>query len=236
MSEETSTSEQQGEEASKSVERNSSEETPEWLSINRDRGILTKEDRKFLIGAKDLSDQAKRNARYRVRQRLINSLYDFNLIYESLGDGDLEKVIERVSNSDLEKGGLTMTNILSTLYYGTIIKNDSVEDSDEEFQSLVENSIASVERNKRDTYAKVRFEIERKNPELETLLNKIVGSNATMEEFLYYVTSAEEEEMKSLYEEIDRLESEVKVSWGPTEIPIIEFIEKVHEAVEGKNR
>lgn len=53
---------------------------PPWEDPNRDRGILTPSDRKYLLGEERLEGQHERNARYRIRQRITDALYDIILI------------------------------------------------------------------------------------------------------------------------------------------------------------
>jgi hypothetical protein len=74
-------------------------EMPEWARINRDRGILTKDDRMHLIDEKDLSEQAERNTRYRIRNRLRNSLYDFMFIDQELDNDDLKQATQTADNA-----------------------------------------------------------------------------------------------------------------------------------------
>jgi len=53
---------------------------PPWEDPDRDRGILTPSDRKYLLGEAKLEGQDERNARYRIRQRITDALYDIILI------------------------------------------------------------------------------------------------------------------------------------------------------------
>ncbi|SDZ92501.1 hypothetical protein SAMN04488065_1253 [Haloplanus vescus] len=55
----------------------------------RPRGILTPDDRQYLRGEKDLSDSAERNARQRIRDRIQESLADFELLWTCLPERDL---------------------------------------------------------------------------------------------------------------------------------------------------
>lgn len=58
----------------------------------RPRGILTPDDREYLLGLKELSEQSGRNARARIRERLYHSILDFKLLWTYLEDRDLEIV------------------------------------------------------------------------------------------------------------------------------------------------
>lgn len=68
-------------------------EKQEWENPDRDRGIFTPHDRKYILGKTELSGQDERNARYRIRQRLIQGLYDLQLI-DFIRNEDLSQVVE----------------------------------------------------------------------------------------------------------------------------------------------
>lgn len=81
-----------------------SEEQPAWKNVNRDRGILTQEDRKYLLGKKEVSGQDERNTRYRIRQRIVNSILDMAFIFEEISIEDRERVFsdEKLSSERSE--------------------------------------------------------------------------------------------------------------------------------------
>lgn len=56
------------------------------------RGILSKADREYLQGKRDLSDSAERNTRQRIRERVKAGLADFELLWTCLSDRDLELI------------------------------------------------------------------------------------------------------------------------------------------------
>jgi hypothetical protein len=59
--------------------------------IDRDRGILTKRDRKFLQGDldKELNDNQQYQKRYQIRQRVRNAMFDFQILYSALSRRDI---------------------------------------------------------------------------------------------------------------------------------------------------
>ena len=59
--------------------------------IDRDRGILTKRDRRFLRGDLDdeLNDNQRYQKRYQIRQRIRNAMFDFQILYRGLSRDDL---------------------------------------------------------------------------------------------------------------------------------------------------
>lgn len=69
-------------------ETNDSGETEPESVIDRPRAALTRTDREYLLGEKNYdSDQAERNAQYRIRQHLKHSMTDFGIV--ALADDNL---------------------------------------------------------------------------------------------------------------------------------------------------
>lgn len=78
------------------------------LNTDRPRGILTKEDRRYLFGELDASDyddpkNALKQRRYRIRQRFKNSLLDLILINNLLSERDQRRVFESIRESKSEE-------------------------------------------------------------------------------------------------------------------------------------
>lgn len=59
--------------------------------VDRDRGILTKRDRRFLRGDLDneLNDNQRYQKRYQIRQRIRNTMFDFHILYRALPQRDI---------------------------------------------------------------------------------------------------------------------------------------------------
>ncbi len=59
--------------------------------VNRERGILTKRDRKFLRGdlKEELNDNQRYQKRYQIRQRVRNAMFDFHILYRALPNRDV---------------------------------------------------------------------------------------------------------------------------------------------------
>jgi len=68
--------------------------------VERDKGILTKRDRRFLLGELDeeLSDNAKNVRRYEIRNRLENVIHDFQLLAKYLEYEDIRQVFDPVDD------------------------------------------------------------------------------------------------------------------------------------------
>lgn len=87
---------------------------------DRDRGILTRSDREFLLGRKrDYTDHSKKQKRNRIRQRIQNALLDFTIVFEHLTDRDRSTVFDP---DDEERAAYTqgIVDLLAFLHLGTM--------------------------------------------------------------------------------------------------------------------
>jgi hypothetical protein len=75
--------------------------------LNRDRGILTKADREYLVGKSKIekASHSERRARERIRNRLKNAILDMGLLFEHMERRDKEQVF--VPDSDARSDALT---------------------------------------------------------------------------------------------------------------------------------
>lgn len=60
---------------------------------DRERGVLTTDDRDYLSGRKNLQPDSERNARKRIRDRVRNSLYDFDYLTADFEDRDVTQLV-----------------------------------------------------------------------------------------------------------------------------------------------
>ncbi|MDB2241846.1 hypothetical protein [Halorubrum ezzemoulense] len=68
--------------------------------VDRDRGILTKRDRRFLRGdlEEELTDNEVNQKRYQIRQRFRNAMYDFHILYKALPLQDVNLLWDEIDN------------------------------------------------------------------------------------------------------------------------------------------
>jgi hypothetical protein len=67
--------------------------------IDRDRGILTPADRAFLLGEREMGhEQSRRNAEARIRQRVVDSILDFDLLLHTLPSKDRGQVFNELTS------------------------------------------------------------------------------------------------------------------------------------------
>lgn len=69
---------------------------PYWRHKERTRSILTKRDREFLWGDIELEGQSRRNTQYKIRQRAIDGLFDFEGLAFRLPTKHWKKVLQSV--------------------------------------------------------------------------------------------------------------------------------------------
>jgi hypothetical protein len=60
---------------------------------DRDRGVLSTDDRDYLTGRKSLQPDSERNARKRIRDRVRNGLYDFEYLTTNLEQRDVTQLV-----------------------------------------------------------------------------------------------------------------------------------------------
>ena len=90
----------------------------------RPRGILSPADRQYLTGQKELSQGAERNTRQRIRERIRNSLFDAQLLWELLPDNDLEQTFYPDDRNERHRIRSSAQYALSLLFLGLWMNRD----------------------------------------------------------------------------------------------------------------
>jgi len=84
--------------------------------IDRPRGILSPTDRDYLCGLKDYShSQTELNRRQEIRERTIEGIQDFNLLWLLLEKSEREKVIKAIETEDLNT---SFSSMIAFIYTG----------------------------------------------------------------------------------------------------------------------
>lgn len=93
-------------------------------------------DREYLLGEKQLEGQDERNARYRIRSRLIQSLLDLALLGEELHPRDMDQVVadERLSNEWIPIMLIAQANAF-------LLYNDDIVDPASKLENWVESAV-----------------------------------------------------------------------------------------------
>ncbi|MCU4751090.1 hypothetical protein OB919_03690 [Halobacteria archaeon AArc-curdl1] len=97
------------------------------IDIDRQRGMLTPADRAFLLGEREMShDQSRRNAEARIRQRVTDTVLDFDLLLHTLSDKDRAQVFDDVHTDDAFLDALKA--MIAFTYIGTKEQGFAFED------------------------------------------------------------------------------------------------------------
>lgn len=70
--------------------------------LDRDRGVVTPRDRKYLTGVLEAEGQRERNIRMKIRERAVNGLRDFILLVEEMSIRDMEQVLDTLDDDEVE--------------------------------------------------------------------------------------------------------------------------------------
>lgn len=162
---------------------------------DRPRGILTEADRSFLKGKKEFSsEQSERDARYRIRQRIKNSILDFSIITRYLDSKDRDQIFKPLaqkSGNSLEEFQETLNSEAFNQFVEDTMLINGVSDTfgffykatksaDVSFEEMLESTIEDIESD--DGYVveevNVSIEIERKQPDIQELKSKMEQGEA----------------------------------------------------------
>ena len=144
--------------------------------------ILTETERKFLRGEKEYADEKSENTKMRnIRERVFQSLTDFELLAEELPEDERQKIFERLSDESESHGSDEAASVIEFLYKGfsdlttdpNHIAAGPKETSVERFLAFRNALITGVARGKSE-YANPQEEL----PDIVT-----VASNAYLFEF-----------------------------------------------------
>lgn len=104
----------------------------------RSRGVLSKRDRRFLkdTAPEDRKDSTGRATRSEIRSRIYNSLLDFKILTDELGDRDRRNVFEDVNDREFQQGVIAA---LSFFYQG-------MEEQGQDFEDVLVPAVERAER------------------------------------------------------------------------------------------
>lgn len=98
--------------------------------IDRPRGILSPTDRDYLCGLKEYShDQTKLNRKQSIRERIIEGLRDFDLLWLLLDESEREKIIDTFETEELDT---SFSSIVTFMYLGLGRDTDRIQNIIEE--------------------------------------------------------------------------------------------------------
>lgn len=148
----------------------------------RPRGILTKEDREYLVGEKDLSDQAERDTRYRIRERVKNAVWDFHLLTTFHEQRDRERVFEAFADRPT-----FIRDIISYIFLGFLDHNPDRDEALAKFKQLLSDAISQVleDRDYLIDNVNVEISVEARQPDIDELIQKVEDRSAEIQEIVF---------------------------------------------------
>lgn len=107
---------------------------------DRQRGILTTDDRDYLTGRKNLQPDSERNTRKRIRDRTRNAVYDFEHLTADLEQRD---VTQLVTDADEPNDELfdAAEDVIAFVFRMCVHAPDSGQSTDDRFRELLQNGI-----------------------------------------------------------------------------------------------
>lgn len=152
----------------------------------RDRGILSPADRAYLRGETDLASvQSERNTRARIRDRIYQSVLDFELLVEHLSERDRELVVEKRFE------GIDGTEAFDALVSAVAFLYQVTKDTDLEFESVLSEAVNLAEA-KDDRAATVQLDLTFQSLTAEQLQHKLErGETLSLTEIAYLHESDE---------------------------------------------
>ncbi len=150
------------------------------MTGDRMRGMLSPADREFLRGEAEFSSvQAERNARARIRNRVYESTYDFELLVEQLSERDRKLVFEkRLGESDGREAYDALVSALAFLYRG-------IDDTGIDFEDALAEAV-NVAEARNDRAATVELDLTFHALSAEELLRKLrAGESLSLTEIAY---------------------------------------------------
>lgn len=137
------------------------------MNTNDERGILTDADRAYLAGDGEYdSEQAERNARARIRDRVEAAVYDFEALLEGLSERDRRIVFGQRFGED---GGAAAFDALVAAQAFLYL---AVGDTDLDFETVLSEGINVAEATE-DRVASVDLTVSRAEQSVATLRRKL---------------------------------------------------------------
>ena len=168
-------------------------------SDERPRGVLSAADRSYLRGETTFeSDQSERNARARIRERVLAGLRDADLLADELSERDRELVFGKHVDDDPE-AVRALIAALAFLYRG-------VADAGLDFGALLEEGVSRAEA-ERSVAAAVEFDVRREPLDADRLTRKLRRTGSLTLSELSYLRETDDVSLDRL---LDRYATDVE--------------------------
>ena len=155
------------------------------MSDDRDRGMLSPADRAYLRGETELASvQSERNTRARIRDRIHDSLFDFEVLVEHLSERDRRLVFGDRLDDEGTAAFDALVSAVALLYRG-------IDDTDLSFETVLSEGINLAEASE-DRAAVVDLDVTYHALSVETLRRKAAeGTPLSLTEIAYADARAE---------------------------------------------
>ena len=169
---------------------------PLHRQVDRGRAMLTRTDRELLLNLKEYdSEQARRNARHRLREHIRESLPDIFLIGTHLEPDELKQLVDRQRKLDEEENYAPISLTSGVFKFGCQLADAvAADDQRQTFEEKVEGDLATVlpsvvERANDDivvTDVNVDISIETKE-DTDALIDELISGNPRMTTVMSYL-------------------------------------------------
>ncbi|WP_158058042.1 hypothetical protein [Halorussus halophilus] len=158
----------------------------------RARGILSEADRAYLRGETELASvQSERNTRARIRNRIFEAIFDFELLVEHLSKNDRELVFEKRFEE------IEGTEAMDALVSAVAFVYQATNDTDVEFETVLTEGI-NVAEAKDERAATVDFDLTFQSLTAEQLRKKLERGETLSLTELAFLRESDEVRMDEL--------------------------------------
>lgn len=108
---------------------------------DRDRGVLTTDDRDYLTGRKNLQSGSERNTRNRIRHRIRDAVYDFEYLTSDLEERDVAQLVAEDGeiNDELFEAAEDVIGFVFRMC--AQVPEESMKATDDLFREVVRNGL-----------------------------------------------------------------------------------------------
>jgi len=107
---------------------------------DRQRGILTTDDRDYLTGRKNLQPDSERNTRKRIRDRTRNAVYDFEYLTAELESRDVTQLVTDAAEP-MDELFDAAEDVIAFVFRMCAHAPDTGQSTDDRFRELLRNGI-----------------------------------------------------------------------------------------------
>ena len=168
----------------------------DWEKVDRKRGVLTKQDREYLLNKLELDGQRERDTKFRIRERIRNAVYDINILSDSYPSGEYEKVI---NSSAIYPG---MVGNMVEFGFKLLVAQVGITKAVNTFEALVQMAISPViidnleDEDEIPVSISVNIDVEKTEFDEDQVLNRILDGEGTLEDIRNYAIGGDSERLK----------------------------------------